>query len=197
MIFRFSIDHCIIRHVNEDILDFLDLIGYEIEFHYYITTTNTSAPLKLNDISINTAVNVDYSYMISQQDIHYIVGVDFEGAPLVLITEGAKRTAHIYSQDSEIFRILSNPENDCVDCGNNELLFQAAAALRKDSDKRQWLYNKDRGLFTYCTDNSAENYLRMSGIPKNDLAKYRKATTQELLDFFADLKNDKPKFRTW
>lgn len=68
-----------------------------------------------------------------------------------------------------------------IDCGNNEELFLALAALRNDTDKNQWLtdgkiwgkFGKDLSLYPM----PIINYLQSKG---------HKATVEEIIEHFKD-----------
>ena len=66
--------------------------------------------------------------------------------------------------------------NDCngIDCGTNEELFLALAALRDDTDKFQWFISPE-GIWVYNKDN--DSILEVS-------IKWRKATVDELIEHF-------------
>lgn len=66
--------------------------------------------------------------------------------------------------------------NDCngIDCGTNEELFLALAALRDDTDKFQWFISPE-GIWVYNKDN--DSILEVS-------LKWRKATVDELIEHF-------------
>ena len=72
--------------------------------------------------------------------------------------------------------------NDCngIDCGTNEELFLALAALRDDTDKYQWFTDGD--LWFKCGDEvcneTIEYYLNEYG------RKIHKATVDELIEHF-------------
>lgn len=78
---------------------------------------------------------------------------------------------------------------DSIDCGTNEELFLALAALRDDSDINQWFIyntiNNTVGKFetiewVLCKDNNIYDYLNW-----NNCYKYcHKATVEELIEHF-------------
>jgi hypothetical protein len=85
--------------------------------------------------------------------------------------------------EKELKRFISeNPEK--IDCGINEDLFFAIAALRDDSDKNQWFVSYD-GEYVLCdqselkhvidNDNSYEEYC---------VSDFHKATVEELIKHF-------------
>lgn len=61
-----------------------------------------------------------------------------------------------------------------IDCGTNEELFLALAALRDDTDKFQWFISPE-GIWVYNKDN--DSILEVS-------LKWRKATVYELIEHF-------------
>jgi hypothetical protein len=80
----------------------------------------------------------------------------------------------------------TNPKNgEYIDCGTNEDLFLAIAALRDDSDKNQWFVN-DYGYFEMCFNDKVENYLSGEGIRKYRQIDetYHKATVEEIIENF-------------
>jgi len=75
----------------------------------------------------------------------------------------------------EFFSHISHPdETDSIDCGTNEELFLALAALRDDTDKFQWFISPE-GIWVYNKDN--DSILEVS-------LKWRKATVDELIEHF-------------
>lgn len=74
----------------------------------------------------------------------------------------------------EFFSNISHPdETDSIDCGTNEDLFLALAALRDDTDKFQWFISPE-GIWAYNKNNDS-----ISVSPK-----WRKATVYELIEHF-------------
>ena len=77
-----------------------------------------------------------------------------------------------------------------IDCGTNEELFLALAALRDDTDKDQlftngedWCIWREEEAFNSVSVSVVEHY----SIPSNpDLASYHKATAKEIIDFFKE-----------
>lgn len=75
----------------------------------------------------------------------------------------------------EFFSNIPHPdETDSIDCGTNEDLFLALAALRDDTDKFQWFISPE-GIWVYNKDN--DSILEVS-------LKWRKATVNELIEHF-------------
>lgn len=74
----------------------------------------------------------------------------------------------------EFFSNIPHPdETDSIDCGTNEELFLALAALRDDTDKFQWFISPE-GIWVYNKNNDS-----ISVSPK-----WRKATVDELIEYF-------------
>lgn len=69
-----------------------------------------------------------------------------------------------------------------IDCGDNERLFFALAALQDDSDRLQFFTNGKK--FILCNRNSWSDklpVLRAGGWSEEELLKFHKATTEEIL----------------
>lgn len=64
--------------------------------------------------------------------------------------------------------------DSAIDCGTNEELFLAIAALRDNTDKFQWFISPE-GIWVYNKDN--DSILEVS-------LKWRKATVDELIEYF-------------
>ncbi len=64
--------------------------------------------------------------------------------------------------------------DSAIDCGTNEELFLAIAALRDNTDKFQWFISPE-GIWVYNKDN--DSILEVS-------LKWRKATVDELIEHF-------------
>ena len=89
------------------------------------------------------------------------------------------------SHHGEIKDAIKN--SGMIDCGTNEQLFLALAALRDDSDKNQWfICIKDletafesfyKGDFILCKINKFSK-------PEDDY--FRKATVEEIIEYFKD-----------
>lgn len=65
---------------------------------------------------------------------------------------------------------------NAIDCGTNEQLFLALAALREDSDKFQWFCD-DSGLWEMSESDLPSRYMQMNG---------HKATPAELIEHFKE-----------
>ena len=72
-----------------------------------------------------------------------------------------------------------------VDCGTNESLFLALAALRKDSDYMQWFIDK-RGVFVQCQYDQIREFIDRAAIHGYDIGGdwLRKAMPEELFNHF-------------
>jgi hypothetical protein len=68
--------------------------------------------------------------------------------------------------------------NNCIDCGNNEELFLAIAALRDDSDYMQWFTDGEKWIQNKQNDIEVIKY--GPGNPIN----FHKATINELIEYF-------------
>lgn len=75
-----------------------------------------------------------------------------------------------------------------IDCGTNEDLFLAIAALRDDTDRGQWFVKNDENVWLQCVDNKFVFYtwINESGsYEEKDISTlYHKATVQELIEHF-------------
>lgn len=60
-----------------------------------------------------------------------------------------------------------------IDCGNNDKLFLAIAALRDDTDYKQWF--TDGNIWELNNDNLPSRYMQLNG---------HKATVEELIEHF-------------
>lgn len=75
---------------------------------------------------------------------------------------------------------------DCIDCGTNEELFLAIAALRDDTDNNQ-LFTNGKGDWGIYRDGSDRGLSGMDfyGMPNDfNLLHYHKATVNELIEYF-------------
>lgn len=82
--------------------------------------------------------------------------------------------------------LKDNP--NIIDCGTNEQLFLALAALRDDSDNNQWFVHNTLGFFIECTH---EEFHLFAFNPfdaldyKDTKDEFHKATPQELIEHFS------------
>lgn len=82
--------------------------------------------------------------------------------------------------------LKDNP--NIIDCGTNELLFIALAALSDDSDINQWFVHNTLGFFIECTH---EEFHLFAFNPfdaldyKDTKDEFHKATPQELIEHFS------------
>lgn len=68
-----------------------------------------------------------------------------------------------------------------IDCGTNELLFLAIAALRDDTDKNQWFTDGDKWIL--CPEIKFSTYWVYNDIDVN-IDTVHKATVDELIEHF-------------
>lgn len=68
-----------------------------------------------------------------------------------------------------------------IDCGTNEELFLAIAALRNDTDKNQWLTDGDKWIL--CPEIKFSTYWVYNDIDVN-IDTVHKATVDELIEYF-------------
>ena len=79
-----------------------------------------------------------------------------------------------------------------IDCGTNEELFLAIAALRDDTDENQWFTNGEEWAYhpkTECCSpcNTVYRTLAFDSIPKDtNMGNYHKATVEELIKHFKE-----------
>ena len=73
-----------------------------------------------------------------------------------------------------------------IDCGDNEELFLAIAALRDDTDKNQWIIDEANEAFGLN-----DSFMICDKDDMNDRAvytHYRKATVKEITEYFKNIK---------
>lgn len=87
---------------------------------------------------------------------------------------------------------LKYNDNISIDCGDNEELFLAIAALRDDSDKNQWFIHNNKVFgdsgWEICKEDKFERLL-LAGILEDeyyidDTKNYHKASIEELIEHF-------------
>lgn len=82
----------------------------------------------------------------------------------------------------EFFNNIPHPdETDSVDCGTNEELFLAIAALRDDTDKYQWFTDGNKWIL--CPAIKLSAYMVYNDIDVN-IDTVHKATVNELIEHF-------------
>lgn len=81
---------------------------------------------------------------------------------------------------------LYKPPEGCIDCGTNEQLFLAIAALRNDTDKNQWFVYKSKSHWWFCTDFDTfkQDYESSNEDTELKVEDWHKATVEELIKFF-------------
>lgn len=81
----------------------------------------------------------------------------------------------------ELKLFLSQKSDDEIDCGTNEELFLAIAALRDDTDKHQWF--TDGNKWVKCSENKFSTYwiCNNTGVSLDNI---HKATVDELIKHF-------------
>lgn len=83
--------------------------------------------------------------------------------------------------------LQNNPDIDVsIDCGTNENLFLAIAALRDDTDNNQLFTNGkgDWGIYWDGSDGGLSG-MNFHGIPNDfEIDNYHKATVNELIEYF-------------
>lgn len=72
---------------------------------------------------------------------------------------------------------------DCIDCGVNEDLFLAIAALRDDTDKYQWFTDGDKWI--QCSEIRFSTYWAYNDVDINTDT-IHKATVNELIEHFKE-----------
>ena len=73
------------------------------------------------------------------------------------------------------FENVIKPSYSYIDCGTNEELFLALAALRDDTDKNQWFTDGSKFTWEKSIDGLPSHYMQLEG---------HKATLQELIEHF-------------
>ena len=101
--------------------------------------------------------------------------------------EGFYMTEDDYRLDGKVWEY--KPREDVIDCGDNEDLFLAVAALRDDTDKHQWfIYNSMdctveqlRTIeWVKCTEDKIEDMMSYDSMYLN----CKKSTIEELIEHF-------------
>lgn len=76
--------------------------------------------------------------------------------------------------------------DESIDCGTNEQLFIAIAALRDDMDKNQWFTNGDDWILCDFLHISEHFYFYKIDKIDLDIDSMHKATVEELIEHFKD-----------
>ena len=106
----------------------------------------------------------------------------------VMLNDETYREPKLYAHYGYVF-IIPGIDPDAIDCGENEDLFLALAALREDTDKHQWFIydtmdciDEKRRMreFFQCTEESIEDMM----IYDCAFLSCRKATVEELIEHF-------------
>jgi hypothetical protein len=83
--------------------------------------------------------------------------------------------------------------NGRIDCGYNEELFLALAALRDDTDKNQWFYstgwtdfegNPLPDKWVFCDQDTLEHFAWVNNSPNSYKSGWKKATLEEIIKYF-------------
>ena len=88
----------------------------------------------------------------------------------------------VFKIDDDFERIIA-PSYPYIDCGTNEELFLALAALRDDSDYMQWFIN-NYGYCNICCDKNVEDYKSGYGRQMYRIIDetYHKMSAEELIE---------------
>ena len=105
-------------------------------------------------------------------------------------------TSHYTTINQKMYDDL-NPHstwsNNRIDCGDNEELFFALAALRDDTDKYQWFYstgwtdfegNPFPDKWVFCDQDTLEHFAWVNNSPNSYKTGWKKATVEELINKF-------------
>ena len=103
-----------------------------------------------------------------------------EGAMLLLVCERDQ----CRSLDLEFANASKLIERGYIDCGTNEELFLAIAALRDDTDKYQWFVN-EKMEFVFCNQSELKHVIDNSyDWCDYSVSEFHKATVAELIEHF-------------
>lgn len=100
--------------------------------------------------------------------------------------------AAVYSMSDDDINVLSKKIDSFIDCGTNEELFLAIAALRDDTNENQWFTNGEEWAYhpkTECCSpcNTVYITLAFDSIPEDtNMGNYHKATVEELIEHFKE-----------
>lgn len=91
-----------------------------------------------------------------------------------------------------LWSLTGFPPEEYIDCGDNERLFLALAALRDDTDINSWFKDLDTNKLFICTKNSIYDMATEEDIDKYGdwigigMNKYQPATVEEIVKHFKD-----------
>lgn len=102
--------------------------------------------------------------LLGYRSMYMVWRNNIEGANLVC--EG--QTWHCTDSDNKPW---------CIDCGTNEEMFLALAALRDDTDRNQWFVDDVAGVWERCESELPSKHMQMYG---------QKATAEEIVEHFKD-----------
>lgn len=88
-----------------------------------------------------------------------------------------------YAPKYYTFSSLQSKPDSLIDCGTNELLFLAIAALRDDSDTHQWFIDKEN-KWLQCQRKTIREFIDIAVIRGYEVSDLRKATIPELIEHF-------------
>ncbi len=104
-----------------------------------------------------------------------------------------KRDGLVADKSGYMYSILENNLiSSTYNCGTNEELFLAIAALRDDTDENQWFTNGEEWAYhpkTECCSpcNTVYRTLAFDYIPEDtNMGNYHKATVEELIEHFKE-----------
>lgn len=98
-----------------------------------------------------------------------------------------------YGMFISVFPGFENLHDEDIDCGENEELFLAIAAIRNDSDKNQWFVHNNKVFgdsgWEICKRNKFKNVTYAGCVGDEDYFydntdKFHKATVEELIEHF-------------
>lgn len=110
------------------------------------------------------------------------------------IDEGTAIITYLSNHYGVIYDIDSVTLQNRFDCGTNEDLFFALAALRDDTDRNQWFVsnyfnrNMQPDEWCFCTEDDYKNFFGDCPYIRN-YDDYHKATVEELLQHFNQKQN--------
>lgn len=108
------------------------------------------------------------------RDLGYLDNTCFNWLKSVTLTLGDNYYTYKSYDDFRNSHSTEFVEKECIDCGNNEELFLAIAALRDDTDAGQWFVD-DKDSWEKCNSDLPSHYMQMNG---------NKATVEELIKMF-------------